>query len=225
MTIGQRLRLAIARSGLTQKEVARRAGLNQITVSDVLNDRRRPSFETVERMVIAIGATFGKIFDEPRVALSAEDAILIRDFRDLLNRLLAEDATPTKPKTQPRSTRARRPKRVEGNHEVRNLPDEPIPEWHYRMGARRAFAVLTDTMIGAGILEGSVIYVRPTIDLKTADGRIILCALNGTWYLKRLHVRARRKVLESENPRHPTLVVTDDDDFRLIGIVVGLQDE
>ena len=226
MTIGQRLRLAIGRAGLTQKEIARRAGLQEATVSDVLNDRIRPSFATVERMVVAIGATFGRIFDEPRVSLSAEDAMLIRDFRDLPDRLLAADAPVTAATAPPVRKRTPRRRAVKvaaataDSHEVQNLPAEPIPERYYRMGARRAFAVVTDSMIGDGIVDGSVIYVRPAADIEAADGEIIVCTLNGTRYLKRLSLRGRRRVLESASPRYPALVVTRGDELALIGVVV-----
>src|SRR5664279_1340436 len=92
MTIGQRLRRAMERAGLTQKEVALRAGIMTATVSDIVNDRSRPAFDTVERMVRAIGATFGELFDEPRIELPYEDGALVRGFDGLLHRLMENDS-------------------------------------------------------------------------------------------------------------------------------------
>jgi SOS-response transcriptional repressor LexA len=237
--------MALAKPKLTQKEVAKRSGLEQATVSDIVNDRSHPRFDTVERMVKAIGTTFGELFDEPRIQLSAEDAELGRTFAAVLDRLLQNDAaqkTVAQTGTSIPARRRRTRKTSSGSgpttssttielrdasnamrnqgHEVENLPNEIIPEWHYRMSARRAYRVLTDSMIGIGILQGAVVYVRPTIDVAAADGEIIICMLNGTLYLKRLDLRGRTKSLESANPRYPALLVTDSDTFALAGIVV-----
>lgn len=244
MTIGQRLRVAMARAGLTQKEVARRTGLEPATVSDVVNERSRPSFDTVERMVAAIGTTFADVFDEPRIYLSTEDAALTRAFRFFLDRLLENDAAQkavaaTTITIHPSRTRRRKAKvpphitsqvlgkdmtrdapRRSDNHEVQNLPTEIIPEGHYRMGVRRAFKVLTDALLGDGVLEGAIIYVHPTIDVAAADGEIVVGLLNGTWYLKRLDLRGGQRVLRSTNPRYPALTVTGNDDFTLFGVAV-----
>jgi transcriptional regulator with XRE-family HTH domain len=247
MTIGQRLRRAMARAGLTQKEVAFRTGLQTATVSDIVNDRSQPAFDTVERMVAAIGTTYGELFDEPQIHLSYEDAAVARSFADVLRRLLENDAlqaairktntsirpprrrskpssetsAPTPP-SAPKGTVIRDgPRRIRNeNHEVGNLPNEPIPEPYYRNGARRAFKVLTDAMIGSGILLGSIIYTSKTIDLNSADGEIIVCTLNGTLYLKRLDLRSGQKVLESTNPRYPALFVDESDELELIGVMV-----
>ncbi len=248
MTIGQRLRREMARAGLTQKEVARRAGLQKATVSDVVNDRSHPTFDTVARMVVAIGTTFGELFDEPRIQFSYEDAEDVRNFHGLLQRLLENDSAQkavAQTHVSVRAPRQRRharsstataathsiapsvsrirdappPRRIE-NNEVENLPNEIIPEPYYRDGARRAFRVLTDAMIGDGILQGAVIYTRSTLDLAAADGEVIMCLLNGTLYLKRLDLRGRQKTLVSANPRYPVLYVEDGDEFTLLGVVV-----
>lgn len=249
MTIGQRLRRAMVRRGLTQVEVARRSGLQTATVSDIVNDRSQPSFDTVARMVAAIGTTWGELFDEPQLQLSYDDAAISRDFRDVLQRLLENVAAqalireravaPRKSgqrKSRPSSVRmsqgAARPDIVRDspvripleNHEVENLPNERIPEPYYRQGARRAFRVLTDAMIEAGILQGSILYTRTTQDLASADGEVIVCMLNGTLYLKRLDLRGQQTTLESTNPRYPTLTVDRDDQFTLSGVVVTLSE-
>lgn len=207
MTIGQRLRRAIERAGLTQKEIAMRAGLEAATVSDILNDRTRPAFATVERMIGAIGTTYGELFDEPRVLLSVEDALVLQQAVAVLNRLLANDA-------------AKQEKSIaRPGDELLPLPNEPVPERHFRKGARRAFKVTTDAMIGAGILDGDVVYVRPAADVPAADGEVIACRLDGALYVKRLDLRGGHTVLVSENPRYPPVTVRENDNFLLIGVV------
>jgi transcriptional regulator with XRE-family HTH domain len=197
MTIGQRLRRAMARAKLTQKDVANLTGLEQATVSDIVNDRSHPKFRTVEQMVIAIGTTFGELFDEPRIQLSYDDAVLARRFSELLHRLLENDAAQksitetvatqshstrrrgdaSTPETQSTTTKIRDARILTASHEVQNLPTETIPEPYFRAGARRAFRVLTDSMIGSGILQNALVYVIPTLDIDAADGRVIVCKL------------------------------------------------
>lgn len=237
----------MARAGLTQKEVAFRTGLQTATVSDIVNDRSQPAFDTVQRMVVAIGTTFGELFDEPQIQLSYEDAAVARSFADVLRRLLENDAAQAairKTNTSARPPRRRSKRSSETsehtpatarkgttirdarrrirdeNHEVENLPNEPIPEPYYRNGARRAFKVLTDAMIESGILLGSIIYTRTTIDLGSADGEVVVCTLNETLYLKRLDLRGGQTVLESTNPRYPELFVDEVDEFELMGVMV-----
>jgi transcriptional regulator with XRE-family HTH domain len=226
MTIGQRLRRAIERAGLTQKEIAMRAGLEPATVSDIMNDRTRPTFATVERMVVAIGTTFGELFDEPRIYLSEEDAAVAHKFVALLNRLIANDAA-QKALREPQPARRRRPDQVKDEPVVSRpgdelvlLPNEPITERQFRQGARRAFKVTTDAMIGAGILDGDVVFVRPTVDLASADGEIVVCRLDGALYLKRLELRGRQTALLNTNPRYPDIIVRETDSFVLIGVVI-----
>jgi len=214
------------RADLTQKEVARRSGLDVGAVSAIVNDKQLPTLKTLGRMVTAIGTTYGELFDEPRIQLSYEDAELSRRFRAFLDRLIENDAA-QKPVTDPSDPVEPGPDRIRDagpasqshSHEIEDLPNEPIPEWHYRMGARRAFRVLSDCMMGDGILKGAIIYVRPTIDVGAADGQIIVCILNRIWYLKRLDLRSQQKTLDNAHPRYPTLVVGDRDDFKMVGIV------
>lgn len=186
-----------------------RAGLEQATVSDILNDRTRPAFSTVERIVGAIGTTYGELFDEPRVFLSVEDALALHKAMAVLNRLLANDARQPE-KASPRP-----------GDEVLPLPAEPIPERQFRQGARRAFKVTTDAMIGAGVLDGDIVFVSPIVDLAAAEGEIVVCRLDGTLYLKRLEVRGRQTALVSANPRYPDVIVRESDNFVMIGVVTA----
>jgi len=219
MTIGQRLRRAIVNAGLTQREVAARAGLEQASISDILNDHTSPRFVTVERIIAAIGITFGELFDEPRIYLSEKDVKTLSMATELNQRLLANDAAQKALRRTPHVVRDA-PAATDPADEVLSLPAEQIPETYFRQGARRAFRVTTDAMIGAGILEGDVVYVRPTVDLANAGGEIVLCRLNGALKVKRLDARGRWVTLASANPRYSDLVITEADSFTLVGVVV-----
>jgi SOS-response transcriptional repressor LexA len=235
MAVGKRLKALMERRGVTQKEVAQRTGMSAGAVNLIVNEKRKPEYDTVERMLGAIGATFGELNNEQRMLLSAHDAAILHDavpaLREcvpLLERILTNDAKQKElgtPVIEPRPPRRRKPDPTRDGtafvHEVQVVPNGEIPEWAYRLGARRAYRVLTDAMIGAGILEGAEIYVRISVDRNAADGQIIVCTLNGSTYLKRLDVRGGQTVLESANTHYPKLTVTDEDDFSMIGIVVA----
>lgn len=231
MTIGQRLRRAMENASLTQKEVAVRTGLEQATVSDIVNDRTNPKFRTVERMVEAIGTTFGEMFDEPRIYLSPRDVETLNRSTELSQRLLANDAAqkalrntsaPPPPKGElPRGTIIHDPRPRPGD-ELVHLVNHKIAEEFGRLGARQAFRVTTDTMIGEGILEGDIIYVRPTIAESEADGEIIACRLGGALKVKRLELdlRSGKKTLRNANRHYEDLVVKPGEAFHMIGVVV-----
>lgn len=59
------LREARSRSGLTQTQLARRAGLTQSVVSDYERGRREPSFSTLSRLVAASGLDLAVSLVEP----------------------------------------------------------------------------------------------------------------------------------------------------------------
>ena len=146
--------------------------------------------------------------------LSPENVALMHRFMALLHGLLAEEAV----KTAPQRRRQGQPKQA-GNpaDEVLLLPHQLIPERHFRRGAERAYRVTTDSMRGARLAAGAIIFVRPATS--AADGDLIVCRLNGVLYLKRLERRGRRKTLVSANPRYPVVTVRRTDDFALIGVV------
>ena len=52
-----RVRVAMARKGMTQEELARRAGIGQPAVSNILNRRCRPQTRTVAKFAEALGVS------------------------------------------------------------------------------------------------------------------------------------------------------------------------
>lgn len=73
MTWRERLREAVSRSGLTQAEIARRAGLAPETLSRVLHGHHaRPEFSTVVRIARALRVRVGWLLDEPEMRRGIE---------------------------------------------------------------------------------------------------------------------------------------------------------
>jgi transcriptional regulator with XRE-family HTH domain len=64
----ERLRLAVQRSGVTQAEIARRAGVAPETLSRVLHGiHARPEFSTVVRIARAARVRVSWLLDEPEM--------------------------------------------------------------------------------------------------------------------------------------------------------------
>jgi DNA polymerase V len=77
-----------------------------------------------------------------------------------------------------------------------------------------------DSMEGAGIFSGDVLVVDRSEDAK--DGRIVLAAVNGELVVKRLKkMKDSSHVLFSENKAYAPIVVSEDENCFIWGVVVG----
>jgi SOS-response transcriptional repressor LexA len=96
-----------------------------------------------------------------------------------------------------------------------------IPREEQMLGARLVFRAIGTSMADAGIAEGDLVFIKPTRDLREADGSLIVCRLGTAEYLKELQLRGHCIRLLSRNERYTAIEVNDNDDFSLIGVVVG----
>ena len=220
MHIGQRLGRALQRAGKSQREVADRAGMEESTVSNIITGKTgSPFFATVEKIVLAAGITWSELFDEPQMRLSETDARNAREFRDVLDRIISNDAKQKQLQRAHLALVRDAPDRV--YDEVEELPHEQIPEAYQRIHANRAYRVLSDAM---GILEGSLIFARATQALDASDGQTVVCRLKNKLYLRRLDQRGGRTTLEAANPRYSAIRVDPRHDrFALVAVVCSLE--
>jgi len=226
MKIGQRLGRALERAGKSQREIADRAQMEEGTLSKIITGKTgSPFFGTVEKIVRAADLTWGELFDEPQMRLSETDARTSREFRDVLDRVIENDA---KQKRISRGVASRAEAR--GFSVIRDAPSreydeveelaEEIPEEYQRVHANRVYRVLTDAM---EILEGSLLYARATQNHEAADGATVICRLNEKLYLRRLDRRGGRTTLEAANPRYSAIRVDPKNDrFSLVAVVCTL---
>jgi transcriptional regulator with XRE-family HTH domain len=100
MTPGQLLRRSRTRAGLTQAELARRAGTSQPVVSAYEHDRRDPTIGTLRRLLRATNATLELRTTTPAVgAAPATDPTTERQRAErLVDVLLLADAIPARPR-------------------------------------------------------------------------------------------------------------------------------
>lgn len=76
-----------------------------------------------------------------------------------------------------------------------------------------------DSMIGAGIFSNDVLVIDRSKDAK--EGVIVVAAVNGEMVVKRLAQTHEGMVLVSENENYEPIVVGEDEDCVVWGVVVG----
>jgi DNA polymerase V len=76
-----------------------------------------------------------------------------------------------------------------------------------------------DSMIGIGIFSNDVLVVDRSITPK--DGVIVVAAVYGEMVVKRLVERGSTHVLVSENENYKPIIVSENDDCFIWGVVVG----
>jgi SOS-response transcriptional repressor LexA len=204
-----RLRTSIEKSGKKHSVVAEEAGITAATLSRILSAvHERPALDTIVRIARTIDESVGWLLDEPSFFLSAEDQRKVRDAVRVLEMSLRN------------ATRARRSVRPESNA-VAVGANREIPRAFAALGARLVYEAAGDSMIGVAIVDRDLLFVKPTTNTREATRRIVICRLGGAEYAKQLDIRNGHIRLMSRSEHHPAIEVRDDDDFELIGIVVG----
>lgn len=74
-----------------------------------------------------------------------------------------------------------------------------------------------DSMEGAGIFDDDLLVVNRAIEAR--HGQIVVAAVNGEPACKRLHIRGKEIILQSENPQYPKRYILPGDDFSVWGVV------
>ena len=93
---------------------------------------------------------------------------------------------------------------------------------HMARGGRHLFALTVrgDSMLNAHILHGDKVIVQQTAH--ASPGEIVVALIEGEATVKTFRKTGNRVVLEPANPKYEPIVVTEDQDFRVIGKVVGV---
>jgi SOS-response transcriptional repressor LexA len=202
----ERLRDAIDRSGKKHSVIAREAGLAPATLSRILTAAHmHPTFDAVVRLAHAVNENVGWLLDERGFALSADEQKQLRKVVRFLDDTLT-------------GTAAHRRERPEPNAVPASAIDIPRP--YAVRGARLAYEAAGDSMIGAGIADRDLLFVKPTRSPREAAGRVVVCRIDAAEYVKVFDVRGGRIRLLSRNERYPPIDVAENQ-FELVGIVVG----
>lgn len=87
---------------------------------------------------------------------------------------------------------------------VRLVEDEEIPAMYAVRGATVVYEVIGDTLTREGMLDGDLLFVRPTSDINEAGEQPTVCRIGGEQYVRVLRDRD-----------------IEDETFDLLGIVIG----
>jgi DNA polymerase V len=80
--------------------------------------------------------------------------------------------------------------------------------------------VVGDSMVGAGIYPGDVLVVDRSLEHR--DGSIVIAVVDGELTVKRFRRIERQCFLVPENPDYPPLLIREEMEVALWGVVVGL---
>lgn len=228
MDLATRLRQAIDASGEKQSSVAVRANVPEETISRIVTGQsRNPQIGTLLKIAPVVGVTVGWLLGERGAAVSAAEAQTIGAAIEILRRLSGTAAEPGPNATPIGRADSRQTRRgsLDAWPDLVTMPQHDIPGEFASRGARWVFRASGDSMLGAGIRDGDRLYVREVRDVRQAIGHIAVCRLGGGVYAKRLDIARDRIKLVSDDDTVEPLIVRDESEFALFGIVVGRSGE
>jgi transcriptional regulator with XRE-family HTH domain len=240
-----RLIEAIARSGVKRSWLAAEAGIGKSTLSRIESGEKKiVDVRLFNRLVRALGQLPSTFLGESRSPFLSWDLQTIREAVTLLyEKFVRLDPVPAKPNAQLLSGKLSRrrgmtvpsdPKRLakryraaatpdrETFHDDDDVPEREIPAHYAGLGAKYVFKAEGDSMTGIGITDRDILFVRPESDARAANGKVVVCRVAGSEYVKILRINRGRIHLVSANERYGPRVVDEEvDNFELIGVVVG----
>jgi repressor LexA len=83
-----------------------------------------------------------------------------------------------------------------------------------------ALKVVGDSMVDIGILENDYVVVRKQSEAE--NGRVVVAMINNEATIKRMFKKSGIVELHSENAKYKPIFVKPDQEFRVLGIFVGL---
>lgn len=190
------------RLGWSQRRLAERAGIAQSAYSRFETGARRPSLEQLRALARALGVGAAELIGESR----EHDRPQALDVR--LVPLLGD--VPAGP-----------PSAVEATGETH-------PVLRHLAGRERYVLRARGRSMAPEIKHGDLVLVEYLENARPEDlqGRICVCSLNGESTMKRVFVERRGRrtavVLRGDNPETEPLVVSDSDDFRILGRVIAV---
>lgn len=103
---------------------------------------------------------------------------------------------------------------------VSNPDSIEVPPSMLGSGENFVLRVQGDSMVGDGILDGDYVVVRKQPDAQS--GQTVVALIRGEATVKRLVRKEGRIELHPAHPSMQPLVIEDEEDFRLEGVVVGV---
>lgn len=77
-----------------------------------------------------------------------------------------------------------------------------------------------DSMVNAGILEGDLVIIQP--QKEAANGEIVVALIGDEATMKKYVVEENKIFLVPENEKYEAIIIENDEDFSIIGKVIGV---
>ncbi|HKR62416.1 MAG TPA: S24 family peptidase [Thermoanaerobaculia bacterium] len=222
-----RLQQAVNAKG-KQESVADEAGVDRSALSDILRrDTLNPKLFTVYRVCRVCDVTVGWVLGEKGFELGEDDFQQLDSIATWSARKLAERGqetiAPPRPRRREKSAELPAVATARGETYDDEMRGRDIPREYQNEGANSVFVTRGDSMIDAGIFEGDVLFVKKSKNRRVANGKIVVCRLDGTFTVKRLHIEGNIISLISEKQGDAPITINEEAErFELIGIVIGV---
>ena len=237
-----RLRELLDERRLTQTRAAELAGIPKETLSRIITRKTKtPSVDTMIKIADGLGMTVGAFLGEKGFEFSPERRAELRRFvawgEELLKATQPEDVelqqpnaaavtlgrrSPVRPPRRGRATPVSATDWRESFGDRREEREVDIPRQVAERGAKLVFRAEGDSMIGEHIADGDLLYVQEEPDPRLARGRIVICVVSDSPYVKRLEFLGRKIRLVSANEKFAPMVFDEESvEWSLVGIVVG----
>ncbi|MDO4493991.1 MAG: helix-turn-helix domain-containing protein [Clostridia bacterium] len=234
LQFGGILRAYRQKAGLEQEEVGRTLGVSKHTVSNWERDVARPDVSYIPTLARVLSMPLHAFFGMPEPErLSKAEQELLADFRLLTpayrSHAKAQVAACVLLQTEARAASLRSTFRALTGHEGTlaagfDVPLESEPNTYRAYVRRGGLADRADDIFPVNgqsmepmFPDGSKVYVARAEAGAVAYGEVIACVVAGTPLVKRYE----RDGLHSVNPLFPVIRVSEHDDMRLIGRVLG----
>jgi repressor LexA len=201
--MGTTLRRLRKRAGLSQADVAARAGITQSAYSRLETGGRAPGLSLLTALARTLGTTAADLLQDSGPSAERGPSSPVRAV-PLLGRIPAGPPAEADPTA------------------------ETYPVLVHLAGEGRYVLRVDGSSMSPEIKHGDHILVQYLRDSRPDDlqGRICVCALNGQYTMKRVYVETRRGrrvvVLRGDNPDADPILVTEADEFAVQGRVVAV---
>lgn len=182
------------KNGISASEIAEHLGVKPSQLSDWKIGRYNPSYETLSRIATYFGISVDYLLGEDEPITDGEPIAYI----PILG-----------------SVPAGNPVEAVEYHEA----SFPIPK-KLKRNIDFGLKVKGSSMIGAGILECDIVFVKCTKEAH--NKQIVVATIDGEATIKRFYKNGDSIILKPENNDFEPILIQPDNAFRLVGIVTGL---
>ena len=238
MTLGERVRRYREALGLSQAELARRAGFtSRSAINKIESGHSQVSITRIKPLAQALGVHEQRLLYDDEDLRKRIDPTMLEFFDDDLNALLnAADSMSVSPEMLGRMNDMKTPKNLIpiqklNKHAVPVIGEvaagQPIlaEETHdlYVDGPEKAdyaLRVSGDSMKPT-FLDGDLVYIRATPEVP--NGTIAVVLIDDSATLKHVYRAEKTLTLISDNPKYTPMIIdlTEHEYVRVLGVVVG----